>query len=476
MSVTLPFEELARVLGPGGVARDGEALRIGARDSWPQALGWSASELAVHLPAAVLRPADEAEVSAILSWAAKGGVVLVPRGAGSGVLGAAVPVREGSVVLDLSRLLDFELIPDGPAPRVRVGAGWLGGNLERRLDALGWSLMNFPQSMEDSSVGGWIATDAFGQLSTRYGGVREQLRGVRVADLEGTIRSEEAGPHLGAEGTLGVVTEAILMIRPKPLTRRYYAYEFPGIESALSWAGEAMAKNGPPSVLRLYGPVDAFFNGLKRSGEGSSASPLRAKLEVLLLKRTDWLNALAPLLGEKWTAVAVYEDEERFTHAAPPQVHEGVDLGEGPARRWWSRRYHLSKERLEKTFAAGAFADTADFQAPLSLMPRLDREVRAALSPYALAFSHLSHFDAQGACLYVTFAGSGGGERHGRAWAAAMEAGAAVGACVNHHHGIGLGKLKWSKNAWSPERLAAWRREKDLRDPRGLLNPGKICP
>ncbi|MDE2489536.1 MAG: FAD-binding oxidoreductase [Elusimicrobia bacterium] len=462
-------------------ARDGlvpeDGLKAYARDSWPQALGWSAERLATHIPAAVLLPEREEIMAAALSWAAERGVAVVPRGAGSGVLGAAVPVREGSVVLDASRLRGFELRADAPEPVVRVGAGWSGGELERRLGSLGWSLMHFPQSLEDSSVGGWIATDAWGQLSTRYGGVRAQIRGVRVAGLDGLIRAEDAGPHLGAEGTLGAVVEATLRVRPAPASRRYYSREFPALEPALDWAREAMARGGPPSVLRLYGPVDAFFNGLKRSGGLSGAGPWRSRVETLLLKRTDWLNALTPLLGHAWIAVAIYEDEEPYRDAAPPRAPGAVDLGESPARRWWQRRYHLSKQRLERTFAAGGFVDTADFRAPLSLMPRLDAAVRAALRPHALAFSHLSHFEAGGdACLSVTFAGLGGGERHARAWAAALEAGAAAGARVNHHHGIGLGKLAWAGNAWGEARLAAWRAEKHARDPFGLLNPGKICP
>lgn len=473
MRPSLSFEELKRVLGPGGVVPP-SGLRPYGRDSWPQALGWSEAALEAHRPWAVLKPSTEDDLAAALVWAAANSAAIVPRGAGSGVLGACVPVREGAVVLDATRLTAFELRTDGPEPVVRAGAGWLGGQLERKLEALGWSLMNFPQSMEDSTVGGWIATDAYGQLSTRYGGVRAQVRGVRVAGLDGAVRGEDAGPHLGAEGTLGVVTEATLRVRPKPASRRFYSYEFPGAPGALAWAAAAMsAKGGPPSVLRLYGPVDAFFNGLKRSGPGSS-SALRSRVEALLLKRTGWLNALTPLLGEKWIALAVYEDEAPYESSAPPPAPDAAGLGRGPAERWWSRRYHLSKERLERTFAAGGFVDTADFWAPMAALPAVDAAVRAALRPHALAFSHLSHFDGTGACLYVTFAGSGGGERHAAAWDAALAAGAAAGASVNHHHGIGLGKLPWVRNAWNEARLSAWRAEKAARDPRGLLNPGKI--
>ena len=475
MSAPLPLDGLRKDLGPEGVVT-GEGLRAYARDCWPQALGWDDAQIAAHTPSAALRPADEEAVARALDWASRRGAGIVPRGAGSGVLGAAVPAAAGAVVLDASRLKAFELRADAREPVARVGAGWLGGELERRLNALGWSLLNFPQSLEDSTVGGWIATDAFGQLSTRYGGVRAQVRGVRAAGLDGLVRAEPAAAHLGAEGTLGALTEVVLRVRRNPLSRRFYSYEFPGLEPALAWAGEAMAKGAPPSVLRLYGPLDAFVNGLKRSGGAGSSGALRARVEALLLRRTDWLNALTPLLGRRWLAVAVYEDEPPYEGAAPPDAREAVDLGEGPARRWWLRRYHLSKERLERTFAAGGFVDTADFWAPRRLLPRLDAEVRAALRPHALAFSHLSHFDAEGACLYVTFAGPGGGERHARAWTAALEAGAASGACVNHHHGVGLGKLSWIANAWTKERLSSWREEKRARDPRGLLNPGKLCP
>ncbi|MBI2384832.1 MAG: FAD-binding oxidoreductase [Elusimicrobia bacterium] len=473
MSAGLPLDELYDDLGAGGIAT-GAGLRAYARDSWPQALGWDEAQVSGHAPSAALRPATEAAAAAALAWAARHGVTMVPRGAGSGVLGAAVPARPGAVVLDSARLKDFELRLDAAEPVVRAGAGWLGGELERRLQFLGWSLMNFPQSMEDSTVGGWIATDAFGQLSTRYGGVRAQVRGVRVAELDGSVRPESAAAHLGAEGTLGAIVEATLRVRPRPASRRHFAYEFPGPEDALEWAQEAMTKNGPPSVLRLYGPVDAFFNGLKRSGAGSSGA-MRSRVEALLLKRTDWLNALAPLLGRSWVAIAVYEDEEPYRGAAPPPARGALDLGEGPSRRWWDRRYHLSKERLERTFAAGGFVDTADFWAPLALLPRVDAAVRAAIRPHALSFSHVSHFDGTGACLYVTFAGSGGG-RHAAAWNDALTAGADAGARVNHHHGIGLGKLDWIKNVWGPARLEAWRVHKFSRDPYGLLNPGKICP
>lgn len=460
-------------LGPGAVAAGWEERLAAARDCWPQALGWRAQELRAHAPRAVLRPTNEAGVLAALDWARARGVAVVPRGAGSGVLGGCVPPDAESVVLDLTGLDErFELETQDAQPLLRVGAGARGGFLERRLNTLGCSLRHFPQSLEDSSPGGWIAADGWGQLSTRYGGVGKQTVSVRSAGLDGEVREEDPSVHLGAEGTLGVLTEAALWVRRLPGSRRYFSRGFRAAPEALDFARRTMAGDVPPSVLRLYSPLDAFFNGLGRD-EGAGGA-WRKRLEPFALRHTGWLEALRPL-ARTWVAVVIYEEEQGFPggqHAAG-----GRDLGQAPARRWWERRYHLSKARLEGLFERGCFADTADFWAPWEELPRLEAAVLAALRPHAFAFSHFSHFDAAGACLYVTFAGAGGPQAHARAWSAAMAAAAArESALVNHHHGVGLAKRPWLSRAKDERWLARWREEKARRDPQGLLNPGKLCP
>jgi len=231
----------------------------------------------------------------------------------------------------------------------------------------------------------------------------------------------------------------------------------------------------PPSVLRIYSPVDAVLSGLLWGSGESHGGGLRHKLEPYLLRVRGIMEKLFPLACKEWVAVMVYEEEMGVAGEPPSDKGEARDLGPEPAERWWKRRYQWSRERLERTFAAGCFADTADLQGSWKVLSEMDREVRKALSRHALAFSHFSHFDAEGGCLYVTFAGSGDRQRHAQVWKDAMEACVASGGRVNHHHGVGLAKLPWLKGFVSEERLRALRWEKEARDPHGLLNPGKLA-
>ncbi len=474
------IESLRKEL-PHGKLETGESLVRYAEDCWPQSMAWDKDSRRAHTPAAAALPADEKETAAILAWASRENVSLVPRGAGSGVLGSAIPDSPKSVILDASRLTKTFDISPGTTPQLRVGAGWLGGELERRLNEEGYSLLHFPASMEISSVGGWIALASFGQLSTRFGGIGDQAVSLRAALPDGSLRDEDPAIHLGAEGTLGVVTEATLKIRRLPSKREFYAFEFHGPQAALAFARRAAEADIPPSVLRLYSPVDAILTGLRKKKPSGAGKGLLGTLEPFLMRHHRWVSALAPLAGDRWLAVLIYEEEDGFKEiGTPPSPEEGRPLGPRPAQVWWEKRYHWSKERLERVFARGCFADTVDLWAPWDKLAALESAVRRALSPHAFAFGHYSHFDREGACLYVTFAGSGDPAQHAAAWAGAMEACRKIGGRINHHHGIGMAKLPWLSSGWSKDWLEKLRGEKTARDPRGLLNPGKLeavpCP
>ncbi|MBI4347239.1 MAG: FAD-binding oxidoreductase, partial [Elusimicrobia bacterium] len=384
-----------------------------------------------------------------------------------GVVGAAVP-DPGAVVLDCTGLTGTLSILEGPEPVARVSAGWLGGELERRLETLGLALRHVPQSLESSSVGGWVAHDGFGQLSTRYGGIRDQVVSLRVVGVDGRERDVPPGLYAGSEGTLGVITEAVLRIRPRPRGRRYFAWTFGGPEEAAGLARTLVSAEPPPSVLRAFGPVDRLVH---RLGHGTGGSRLKARVERLLLSRLSWLRALAPLAGRRWTLIAVYEEEAPFGAHVPAAARLTRGSAEAPARRWWEKRFSPDAERLRRVFANGCFADTVDLWAPYPRVAELERRVREAVAPYAFAYAHLSHFDRAGACLYVTLAGALGPEAHAAAWRSALEAAVSAGGGVNHHHGIGRAKRPWLDSAIPAGRRAELRSARRWADPGGVLNP-----
>lgn len=471
-------QDLGNILS-GACLTDEASLISRTRDSWPQAFCWPRDQLLRRLPLAVALPQSEDQVSAVLRWALRHDVPVVPRGAGSGVVGAAIP-ESAALVLDLSRLCSrFELGDDCEGPFVAVAAGMLGGELESRLNSRGYSLLHFPASLEVSTAGGWVATRSFGQLSTRYGGIERQALSLRVAYPGGDIGQEPPAGHVGAEGTSGVITEVTLRIRRVAQSRGGVGLSFGSVEEALAYIRALwQSPLDRPSVLRLYGPVDAL---LSLRSSGGKLAGLREGLEPFAMRHYAWLNSLGGWLARSWVVVLIYEDAPQALEAA--RALPGAKTARAaaaPALNWWNRRYHWSGERLKNVFARGCFADTMDLWGRWDDLPKIERAVARAIRPHALVMSHMSHFDSEGACLYVTFAGAGDGpdstiERHKRAWRAGIEACVELGGRVNHHHGIGLAKLPWIDSAVD----GAWRQElrlaKRARDPKGLLNPGKLC-
>jgi FAD/FMN-containing dehydrogenase len=207
---------------------------------------------------------------------------------------------------------------------------------------------------------------------------------------------------------------------------------------------------------------------------------LRHQLESLALKHHFWLNMLAERLAKVWTVILIYEDEPGALLAARQLSPKPQSASSDLAERWWNNRWRWSLDRLRDYFARGGFVDTLDLWGRWEDLPLLERRVREAVSPHAFVMSHFSHFDDVGACLYVTIAGAGGSEReraerHGRAWRAGLDACAAIQGCrVNHHHGVGLAKLPWLDAAVDASWLSRLKGLKNVADPQGLLNPGKL--
>ncbi|MDQ4025599.1 MAG: FAD-binding oxidoreductase, partial [Actinomycetota bacterium] len=220
-------EQLAELLDPGAVTTDQGDLDAHAADWAPRVLLDKRRGRAPEPPSCVVRPRSTDEVASVLEWADRTRTAVVPWGGGSSVLASAV--AGGRVVLDTTRLDALGPV-DEKSRLVRCGAGVTGPALVSHLEASGYLLGHEPQSVAISTVGGWIATRACGQLSARYGGIESLLAGF-TAVLPGgrvvrskTVPRRAAGPDVasllvGSEGTLGIVTEAELRVTPLPVER-----------------------------------------------------------------------------------------------------------------------------------------------------------------------------------------------------------------------------------------------------------------
>lgn len=489
-----PLEKrLAEVVGEDHVLTDAATLERHARDLWPRGF----LEPPRNLPRAVVRPGDGTQAAAVLEAASEAGVPVVPYGGGSGVC-AAVVGGPDHICLDASRLRSIEVNVD--AMEVAVGAGVVGGDLDRLLSLQDppLTLGHYPASLNISTVGGWVGTASSGQESTRYGSIGDMLLGLEVACSDGTLRklnAEESKWFVGAEGTLGAVTKAVMRIHPKPRAWRFGTYSFGNFAEGVSAVREVIEAGLRPNVLRLYDGLDAL---LSLHGDGASPGPsarssqrpegprswqvraLRwAKLLARLAKLGEGTGATKPMLvvavggrsgGEASAAMAATDDVLRSCGAAW--------AGQEAARHWYDARFRLDDRYMRRIFELGAFVNTLDLWAPWEALADLRSKVLEAVSRFCLGMAHVSHCTEEGACLYVTYLGATGDvatalSLYDGARDAALEAAVSLGAKIAHQHGIGLEKLAYFV-ASEPDRHARLRALKERFDPAGVMNPGKL--
>jgi FAD/FMN-containing dehydrogenase len=212
--------------------------------------------------AAVMRPADAAEVRQVVAWCYENDVPIVPRGGGSGLAGGAVPLDERAVVLSLERLTRVRSF-DPELWRMNVEAGVLTSHVQRLARENGLWFPPDPGAAEQSQIGGNVATNAGGPHALRYGQTGDWVTGVEavVAPGElvrfgGPVRKDVAGydlAHLlvGSEGTLGVITAVWLRLIPAPAHRRVVVDFFDSTEAGCEAVLEVIGSGLRPSALEF---------------------------------------------------------------------------------------------------------------------------------------------------------------------------------------------------------------------------------
>ncbi|MDQ4125383.1 MAG: FAD-binding oxidoreductase, partial [Actinomycetota bacterium] len=387
-----------------------------------------------------------------------------PWGGGSGVLAAAAPAER--VVVDLSAL-DALGDVDERSRLVTAGAGVTGPALRDHLAAARYLLGHEPQSLGISTVGGWIATRACGQLSARYGGIESLLAGF-TAVLPGgrvvrskTVPRRAAGPDvaslmIGSEGTLGIVTEADLRVTPLPEKRTDLCLRFEHMSDGVAACRKVAQSDVRPTLVRLYDAEDAaiFLRHFLRHFPDEPPGPL-----LLLSFDGDRAEAAADLCGGSRGDTSLVE-------------------------HWWEHRNDAVGEfrRLmagEGLLGPHALVDTMEVAGTWTVLRGLYHSMKEKLSGLAdIAGCHLSHVYPDGACLYFTLASACENDDDARAklttwWEAGMRTCLDAGGSISHHHGIGRVKAGWLE-----EELGGWmevlRAVKRAVDPRNVMNPGAL--
>jgi len=441
------------------VSTDEALLRESSRDWWPLAMHWALGHEVPARARAVARPRDAAQVAAVLRICSDATVPVTVAAGRSGVCGASIPVH-GGVVLDLCGLEGIVDV-DQESLVVDVRAGTFGDIFEDRLRSEhGLTSGHWPQSIALSTVGGWLACRGAGQLSTRYGKIEDIVTGLDVVLADGRSISTGGAPRaavgpdltqlfVGSEGTLGVITGARLRVHPVPTAQGRGAYGFASFGEGLDACRRILRRGGTPAVLRLYDSIEAH-----RSYETGD----RAVLLVLDEADAGLVAATMAIVAEECAAA------ER--------------LDDGLLDKWFEHRNDVSA--LEALTRRGIVVDTMEIAGRWRDLPRIYERARGAIlgvSGALVASAHQSHSYLDGACLYFTFAGNPGDSPpdvfYRAAWDAGTRAVLAEGGALSHHHGIGLNRARFVRDALGDafDVLVAAKR---ALDPSGILNPGKL--
>jgi alkyldihydroxyacetonephosphate synthase len=439
-------------------------------------------------PDAVVYPGSAAEVAAVLDACAQARVAVVPFGGGTSVVGGVEPIRDGfagAISLDLA-CMDALIDADRRSLLATLSPGMTGPRAEASLAQHGLTLGHFPQSYEYATIGGYVATRSAGQNSTGYGRIDELVHGLRLAAPTGELAvpafpSSAAGPSLrelvvGSEGTLGVIVEATLRVRPRPDAERFEAWSLPSFAAGAEALRALEQAGAAPTLARLSDP-DETRVGFTLALSDRSRRRARGYLRIRGQRH--------PCLAIVGYAGGPAEVRLRSLRAARTlRAHDAVYLGSKPGDKWQHTRFagpYLRDTLLDR----GVFVETLETATTWSNLPLLYAAVgdslRAALSARgtpALVLCHISHLYPTGASLYFTFFARQEQGAELAQWRAAKVAASdaivANGGTITHHHAVGRDHAPWLEREIGPLGVDALRALKERLDPAGVMNPGKL--
>jgi alkyldihydroxyacetonephosphate synthase len=407
----------------------------------------------IDAPDAVAHPATEAELIEALARADRENLTVTPYGGGTSVVGGVEPVRhprhDGTLTLDLQGM-DRVLEVDAVSRAARIGAGATGPRIEAQLAEHGMTLRFFPQSFERSTLGGWIATRAAGHFATGPTHIDDLVESIRAITPRGHVWESRrlpasgAGPSpdrllLGSEGTLAVITEAWVRIRPRDEPRWSARVELDEFGAGLELIREIVQGGLRPSNCRL---IDAAEARLTFAGD----RPL------LFVGFEGDLSGVEPV------------------RRLCPDLVEG---GGGAFREAFLRAPYLR----DTLVLMGVFTETFETAVTWDRLPALIETVKAALGE-GIVTCRITHAYPDGAAPYFTVLAPARRGEEAEQWAEVKQAASAAivagGGTITHHHAVGrLHMDEYERQR--PEPFAeALRAAKAAVDPESRLNPGVL--
>jgi glycolate oxidase len=422
-----------------------------------------------HRPDIVVLPHTTEQVSQIVNLAGRERIPLVTRGMGSGLAAASVPFQ-GGIVLTLTRMNRILEI-DQVNSTAHVEAGVVTADLQIAVEKLGLFYPPDPSSIRHSTIGGNIACNAGGPRCLKYGVTGDYVLGLTVVLADGRILKtggklikDVVGYDLnalftGSEGTLGVITEALLRLTARPMFARTALVEFAALEDASRTVNAILLAGIIPATLELMDETaiacieEALHLGL----------PL--DVEAILLVETDGTDDASVLREIEAVANICQETGARQVKVAKDES-ERVNL--------WQARRSVSPALARK--APNKLGE--DITLPRSAIPEAVRRLKAISAKYALPIVIFGHAGDGNLHPNILF-----DKRDPDQWAKVQQMAAEefalaleLGGTLSGEHGVGALKRPYMEQALGQVSIEIQKRIKAALDPLNILNPGKVFP
>jgi alkyldihydroxyacetonephosphate synthase len=451
-----------------------------------------------RIPDLVVFPESDEQVAQLIAAAKRHNVVLIPFGGGTNVTGALrceADEERMIVSVDLHRMGSVLWI-DRANQMACIQAGAVGRNINAQLGAHGFTMGHDPDSVEFSTLGGWIATNASGMKKNKYGNIEDLVLDVTVATASGALERttcvprESVGSDLrrllfGSEGTLGIITSAIVKVFPLPEVQSYGSVIFPSLADGVAFMRDLAREGTPPSSVRLIDNLQFQF--------GLALKPATTGLKVLKSHLEKWvvvnLKGFAP--DRMVVCTLVFEGTRREVADQQSGVyrlakkHGGMQAGAENGRRGYQLTYSIAYIRdflMKYYIIAESFETSATWSNVLPLIENVKKRLEAEYAARKLpgkvfVTARVTQVYQTGAAIYFYFGFYYKGIPHpsqlyNELEGIAREEILRSGGSLSHHHGVGKIRRQFLPAVMSLAALQ-WKRElKRSLDPANIFGAG----
>src|SRR5215471_1973600 len=380
-----------------------------------------------RIPDLVVYPGSDDQVLKLVEAAKKHDVSLIPYGGGTNVTDAlrCNPAERRTIVsVDMHRMNRILWI-DRENMMASIEAGAVGRQIMSGLKEYGVTMGHEPDSVEFSTLGGWIATNASGMKKNRYGNIEELVLDVSVVTAGGKLERTSAAPResigldlrrlmFGSEGTLGIITSSIVKIFPLPEVQKYGSVLFPTFEDGFKFMYELMRESAPPASVRLVDNLQFQFGLALKPKSTSALADVKSKAEkffVTKIKGFDPNKMVACTLVFEGMRQEV-EQQERHLYRIAAR-HGGMKAGSENGRRGYQLTYSIAYIRdflMPYYIIAESFETSVPWSRALALCENVKRRLldeyqKRSLpgKPFVTARVTQLYRTGVGMCLYVVF-------------------------------------------------------------------------